>query len=45
MLPWLQIYSFFAMKGTFMGSLSAGKHADIIDAFNTTSRYFGDILT
>ena len=28
----------------FMVSLSDDKHADIIDAFNTTSRYFDDIL-
>ena len=27
-----------------MMSLSADKHADIIDAFNTTSRYFGDVF-
>ena len=29
---------------TFMMSLSDDKQADIIDAFNTTSRYLGDIL-
>ena len=28
----------------FMMSLSGDKHADIIDAFNTTSRYLDDIL-
>ena len=28
-----------------MMSLSADKQADIIDAFNTTSRYRDDILT
>ena len=27
-----------------MVSLSGDKQADIIDAFNTTSRYFNDIL-
>ena len=31
------------MRGTFL-SLSDDKQADVIDAFNTTSRYLGDIL-
>ena len=39
-LPWLQIYSCFAMRG----SLSDGKQVDVIDAFNTTSRYLDVIL-
>ena len=42
-LPWLQIYSYFVMRD-FMMSLSDDKQADVIDAFNTTSRYLDDIL-
>ena len=34
----------FCYERDFMMSLSDGKHADIIDAFNTTSRYLDDIL-
>ena len=34
----------FFYERDFMMSLSDDKQADIIDAFNTTSRYFGDIL-
>ena len=34
----------FRYERDFMMSLSDDKHADIIDAFNTTSRYFEDIL-
>ena len=30
----------FCYEWKFMMSLSDGKQADIIDAFNTTSRYF-----
>ena len=37
MLPWLPIYSCFI-------SPSDDKQADVIDAFNTTSRYLDDIL-
>ena len=33
----------FVMRGNFM-SLSDDKHADVIDALNTTSRYLDDIL-
>ena len=38
MLPWLPIYSCFVM------TFSDDKQADVIDAFITTSRYFGDSL-
>ena len=38
-LPWLQIY-----ERDFMMPLSDDKQADVIDAFNTTSRYLDDIL-
>ena len=41
-LPWLQIYSCFVMRGGFIMSLSDDKQADVIDAFNTTSRYLDD---
>ena len=46
---WLQIYSCFDMKGTLwclflMISISDDKQADIIDAFNTTTRYLVDIF-
>ena len=34
----------FCYKRAFMMSLSDDKQADIIDAFNTTSRYLDDIL-
>ena len=40
MLPWLRIYSCLVMRWT----LSDDKQADIIDAFNTTSRDSGDIV-
>ena len=39
MLPWLPIYSCFVMR-----SLSDEKQVDVIDAFNTSSRYLDDIL-
>ena len=35
---------FFCYERDFMMSLSDDKQADIIDAFNTTSRYLDDIL-
>ena len=35
---------FFCYERGFMMSLSNDKQADIIDAFNTTSRYLDDIL-
>ena len=35
----------FCYERGFMMSLSDGKQADAIDAFNTTSRYLVDILT
>ena len=38
------LFPFFFYERDFMMSLSDDKQADIIDAFNTTSRYFGDIL-
>ena len=34
----------FCYERNFMMSLSDDKQADVIDAFNTTSRYFDDIL-
>ena len=34
----------FCNEGDFMMSLSDDKQADVIDAFNTTSRYLDDIL-
>ena len=34
----------FCYERNFMISLSDNKQADVIDAFNTTSRYLGDIL-
>ena len=34
----------FCYERDFMMSLSDDKQADVIDAFNTTSRYLGDIL-
>ena len=43
--PWLRIYSCFIMKKDFMISVSDDKQADIIDTFNTTSRYLDDILS
>ena len=44
MLPWLQIYLLFCYERDFMMSLSDDKQSDVIDAFNTTSRYLDDIL-
>ena len=38
------VYSFFCYERDFMMSLSDDKQADVIDAFNTTSRYLDDIL-
>ena len=34
----------FCFERDFMMSLSDDKQADVIDAFNTTSKYFDDIL-
>ena len=34
----------FCYERDFMMSVSDDKQADVIDAFNTTSRYFDDIL-
>ena len=34
----------FCYESDFMVSLSDDKQADVIDAFNTTSRYLNDIL-
>ena len=39
----LQIYLFFVMRD-FMKSLSRENQADIIEAFNSTSRYLDDLL-
>ena len=39
----LQICFFFVMRD-FMKSLSRENQADIIEAFNSTSRYFDDLL-
>ena len=44
MLPWLQIVFLFCYERDFLMSLSDDKQADVIDAFNTTSRYLDDIL-
>ena len=47
MLPWLPIYSVLLWKGLYDVSLSlndSDKQADVIDAFNTTSRYLDDIF-
>ena len=37
------MYSYFVMK-EFMISLSADKDAEIIETFNSTSRYLDDLL-
>ena len=42
--PLLADLFLFSYEKNFMMSLSDDKQADIIDAFNTTSRYFDDIL-
>ena len=34
----------FCYEGNFIMSLSHDKQADVIDAFNTTSRYLDDII-
>ena len=34
----------FCYERDFMMSLSDDKQADVIDSFNTTSKYLGDIL-
>ena len=44
MIPWLSIYSCFVFERDYIMSLSNDKQADIIDAFNTSSRYLDDIL-
>ena len=44
MLPLVADLYLFCYEGDFMMSLSDDKQADIIDAFNTTSRYLDDIL-
>ena len=44
MLPWWQIYSFFVMRGTLKCLFLMNNQADIIDAFNTTSRYMDKFL-
>ena len=40
----LPICFYFAMKRDFTTSLSAYNQADIIEAFNSTSRYLDDLL-
>ena len=44
MHPLLADLFFFCNERDFMMTLSADKQADIIDTFNTTSRYLDDIL-
>ena len=43
MLPLLQIYSCFVMRGTLLCLFSDDRHADVNDAFYSTSRYLDDI--
>ena len=43
-LPWLQNLFLFCNERDFMMSLSDNKQADLIGAFNTTSRYMDGIL-
>ena len=43
--PWLRIHFLFCYETDFRMSLSDDKQVDIIDGFNTASRYFDDILT
>ena len=42
--PLVAVLFLFCYERDFMMSLSDDKQADIIDAFNTTSRYLDDIL-
>ena len=42
--PLVADLSLFCYERDFMMSLSDDKQGDIIDAFNTTSRYLDDIL-
>ena len=42
--PWVSDLSLFCYERDFLMSLSGDKQADVIDAFNTTSRYLDDIL-
>ena len=42
--PLATVLFLFCYERDFMMSLSDDKQADIIDAFNTTSRYLDDIL-
>ena len=41
--PLIAVLFLFCYERDFMMSLPDDKQADIIDAFNTTSRYFDDI--
>ena len=43
--PLVSDFVLFCYERDFMMSLSDDKQADVIDAFNTTSRYLDDILT
>ena len=42
--PLVDYLFLFCNERDFMMSLSDDKQADVIDVFNTTSRYFEDIL-
>ena len=43
--PLAAVLFLFCYERDFMMSLSDDKQADVIDAFNTTSRYLDDILS
>ena len=42
--PLVAVLFLFCYERDFMMSLSGDKQADVIDAFNTTSRYLDDIF-
>ena len=42
--PLVADFFLFCYERDFMMSLSDDNHADVIDAFNTTSRYLDDIF-
>ena len=42
--PLVADFFLFCYERAFMMSLSSDNHADVIDAFNTTSRYLDDIV-
>ena len=43
-MTWMPIYFLFCYERDFMMSLTDDKQADVIDAFNTTSKYLDNIL-